>query len=213
MDKEKARLRIRKWKLKNGIGAPKPCKYCGKKIIYKGGKRHCSLMCRFMSYVTKENCWNWKGSLQPNGYGKFSIKRNFISAHRASYQIFKGEIPKGRFICHTCDNKKCVNPDHLWIGTPKENMQDAIKKGIIIYKKGYSLSADHIEKLRICNKPDKKGEKHHLRKLSNKNIHEIRKLYKLGNTQKKISEKFNIHPSAISRIVRNKRWAHINYLE
>lgn len=83
---------------------------------------------RFMSKVEKscDGCWNWRGSIAPNGYGKFSIEKNRIrktfNAHRFSYQYFKGEIPHGLTIDHLCRNRGCVNPDHLEVLTLKENL-------------------------------------------------------------------------------------------
>lgn len=88
---------------------------------------------------TVTGCWVWNGSIltQDVGkhYGRFRVgsrsdnSRGFITAHRYSYLVYKGEIPKGMLVCHTCDNPKCFNPDHLFIGTHKDNTQDMIKKG------------------------------------------------------------------------------------
>lgn len=80
-----------------------------------------------MSHVKKtESCWIWKGKIGNSGYGVFNRKE---SSHRKSYELFKGEVEPGLCVCHTCDNPKCVNPDHLWIGTQKENITDSINKG------------------------------------------------------------------------------------
>jgi len=80
----------------------------------------------------KEGCWDWNGSTDKNGYAQLNGHngKRFVpvKAHRLSYQIHKGEIPEGLCVCHTCDNPKCTNPEHLWLGTPKENTQDMLRK-------------------------------------------------------------------------------------
>jgi hypothetical protein len=74
-------------------------------------------------------CWEWVGYKTAAGYGRFMYKRKAIRAHRFSYQYHKGKNPEGYEICHHCDNTSCVNPEHLFLGTAKDNARDRDQKG------------------------------------------------------------------------------------
>lgn len=94
------------------------------------GRKYPPPLERFMAKVQKtDNCWLWTGPLSPLGYGYFSLNAKTVGAHRAAWTLLRGEIPKGMLICHRCDNPKCVNPDHLFVGTDYDNNIDCIKKG------------------------------------------------------------------------------------
>jgi hypothetical protein len=89
---------------------------------------------RFFSKIDKtETCWVWTAGLRgKTGYGAFKLNGKVIDAHRISYELHNTVIPPGMYVCHTCDNRKCVNPNHLFLGSAKDNHQDAVNKNRII---------------------------------------------------------------------------------
>lgn len=150
---------------------------------------------RILSQIdkTEDKCWNWKGWIKPSGYGHITCTRLKIqSTHRMAWRVFKGEIPKGLCVLHKCDNKKCCNPDHLYLGTVKDNTRDALERGQ--FPKGKNPSKGFP------------GEKHHKAKLTNENIMQIRELRKKGHTYSEISKLFNIDSKHISKIARGLAW-------
>lgn len=150
---------------------------------------------RFISKVVKtDNCWLWIGSTYRFGYGHFRRKINgkwiMYKAHRYSYEYFKGQIPKGMLICHTCDNPACVNPNHLYSGTHKDNVDDMFSRN---------------RKSRLIRNP-----KHNL--LSMEIAREIRKLKsdKPAILLREISVMFSTSLTQVSRILNNKIWQEEN---
>lgn len=90
-----------------------------------------SMRDRFFTHIdmkSQEDCWNWKASLNHKGYGQFKVNGVVLGAHRVAYELEHGTIPKGLQILHKCDNRKCVNPNHLYAGTAGDNITDREKR-------------------------------------------------------------------------------------
>lgn len=93
----------------------------------------------------RENgCWVWTAATNPQGYGLMVYKKRLISAHRISWMEHVGEIQDGLYVCHRCDNPLCINPDHLFLGSQKENMDDMIRKGRQIHPRGEDFNKSKL---------------------------------------------------------------------
>jgi hypothetical protein len=84
----------------------------------------------------ENDCWNWIGNKSDTGYGRYYFEDKVQKAHRVSYKLFVGDIPQGKLICHKCNNRLCINPQHLYVGNHKDNYSDAIKAGTVYMKNG-----------------------------------------------------------------------------
>jgi len=90
--------------------------------------------------INDNGCWE-KIGVNGDGYGAFKINGIPIRAHRKSWQVFNGDIPKGLYVCHKCNNKRCLNPEHLYLGTHQQNTKDAYRDGLMNPHKGQRIQA------------------------------------------------------------------------
>lgn len=171
---------------------------------------------RFWTKVHKsDGCWEWLGNISTRGYGFFCPRHGQkVYAHRYSYELAHGPLTAGMLACHTCDNRRCVRPDHLFAGTQKDNIQDAVRKrrmahGDLHYARRRSL-------LRIATDPgaqtpvypQARGDAHGHSKLSATEVLQIRALASTM-TQRELSVLFRVSQTAIQAILSRKYWTHI----
>lgn len=145
--------------------------------------------------IRKEGCWDWKGPIAKGGYPVMSCRPSIgpDRGHRASWVIHKGKIPEGLYVCHSCDNPICTNPDHLWLGTHKENNDDKMRKG----RQGE------------CKPPYKAGSDNGASKLKEDQVKEIKKLINSGKSCYGISKDFGVSKQTILRIKNGTNWKHV----
>lgn len=152
---------------------------------------------RFWQYVEPDpnsGCWLWSGAPNHSGYGQINAGGNpakRLMAHRLSWEMHHGTIPKGLHVCHRCDTPACVNPRHLFVGTPQNNIDDMMNKG----------------RHRTVALP---GEAHGMSVLTDVDVIEIRRLYSSSRiSQQEIADRFGVERSTIGYIVRGKHWKHL----
>jgi hypothetical protein len=135
----------------------------------------------------KTPCWNHTGSINAAGYGTIFVKGKNVRAHRVAYALFKGKIPRGKGVCHLCDNPRCINPDHLFVCTQKENMQDAFSKG----------------RMKVPYNP---GSRCATAKFTDEQVAMIRARVKGGELRKALAAEYGVHANTISAIVNNRSY-------
>jgi hypothetical protein len=137
-----------------------------------------------MEVIKLNECKEWQGSFHHTGYGSITVNKKQWLAHRLLWTIYNGEIPSGMCILHRCDNRSCVNPDHLFLGTRGDNNTDRAEKG------------------RSC-----RGILHPLSKLTDKLALEV---YQSSLSSRKAAKYYNISPTLVKNIRNKRTWRHIH---
>ena len=143
---------------------------------------------RFWKFVDKradDACWPWVGRTDIRGYGQFRVGDAPRPAPRVSYQIHFGDIPEGMYVCHACDEPGCVNPAHLFLGSPRDNAVDMVNK-----------------------RRHRFGERSPFSKLVPDDVRAIRGLYP-GVPVRELSERFGVATATIYKILRREKWKHV----
>jgi hypothetical protein len=129
-------------------------------------------------------CWEWTGSIDHGtGYGRLTYQGRQVTAHRLAYELAVGPIAPGLAVCHACDNRRCCRPNHLWLGTPAENLQDAVDKGRI-----------------------RAGERHGMARLTAAAVADIRRGLAAGERGADLARQHRVHPNTVYRIGKGRTW-------
>lgn len=166
-----------------------PQKYCSPTCYYEARSK--PLHEKFWSRVQKTNsCWLWEGRLTKAGYGQISHRGTPIYTHRLSWEIHKGSIPKKMEVCHHCDNPACVNPDHLFIGSHRDNMHDMLSKN-----RGSTAGL-----------ADQRGEKHPGAKITEDIVRAIRQRLRSKESHSSIAKDLGISRPTVTAINCGRLW-------
>ena len=141
-----------------------------------------------VSVGSESECWPWSGCCVPSGYGHLRISGKDKAAHRVAWELACFPIPSGLEVCHKCDNPRCCNPGHLFLGTHAENQSDMSRKG---------------------RARGARGECSPRAKLTAGGVVDIRRRFADGESQAGIARSLGLHPSSVFGIVRGTRWAHL----
>lgn len=151
---------------------------------------------RFWSKVRiGDGCWEWTGSLKSSGYGQFWLRGRMLAAHRVAFEIAGGAIGLAQDVCHRCDNRRCVRPSHLFVGTRSENMLDASRKGRCWQQ----------------TSPEKqpRGERHGRARLSESDVRAIREGVAHGAAKGEVADRFGVTVSTVKSIASRRTWRHV----
>ncbi len=161
---------------------------------------------RFWSKVERrgaDECWPWRAYQDPLGYGALRWDGKVEDAHRVSWRLANGPIPEGLGVLHRCDNPECVNPQHLFLGTPGDNARDRVQKGRNADIKG-DRNPSRIHRLSMP-----RGEGHTSAKLTEQQVRAIRNAAASGTSCCELGRQYGLNNASIGRIVRRITWRHV----
>lgn len=158
--------------------------------------------------IDEAGCWNWQLGVTAQGYGQIQVRRickTPLMIHRLSYWLFYGAIPTMLYVCHSCDNRRCWNPRHLWLGTNSDNIHDMWQKN---RQRIVSLTG---EKHWTRRKPHlvQRGERHRQARLNTQQVLAIRRQLQAGATEPQVARQFNVSRSTIAAIKHKRIWQHV----
>lgn len=160
---------------------------------------------RFWSYVDRkspEECWEWTGCRFNTGYGMLGVGSKCRSTHRLSWELHFGPVPGGLWVLHRCDNRSCVNPAHLFLGTARDNYHDSRAKGRHSAADRHGMRR-HPERIR-------RGEQSNPARLTDAKVVAIRQRYKAGGiSQSALAREYGVTQSTIWNILFRKTWKHL----
>lgn len=182
-----------------GCGSELPkAKYPSAQSIYiNGHNNRRNVADRFWSRVAKggiDDCWNWIAGIGTHGYGRMSVDGCPESSHRISWQLNNGPIPQGLHVLHRCDNRICCNPNHLFLGTNLDNINDMVSKN---------------RQAKSPHKPAKRGEENSRAVLTKDQVVEIRQRCASGESQDLLAEIYGVSQGHISNVYRRVTWKHV----
>lgn len=155
----------------------------GNGVKYRGNPRQ-----QFVDNISRNpvsGCWNWIGlTFHQSGYGQINNKALApapTTAHRAAWMLYRGPIPEGMMVLHKCDNRKCANPDHLYLGTNQQNMLDRSQRGYV-----------------------------HQMRLDEAKVREMRALRQGGWSWRKLATRYDVHVNAVREATMGKSWAYVD---
>jgi hypothetical protein len=130
------------------------------------------------------DCWPWTGAIGGPGYGELTRNGQVLTTHRLAYELARGPIPPGMCVCHTCDNKACCRPSHLWLGTHGDNMRDAADKGLL-----------------------NRGEANGQARLTATVVVEIRREISAGAAILTLARRYGVHPETVRKAAKGETWS------